>query len=138
MEGCGAGKLYRVSQGNEVDVASAQYFVNSSLAPVLLFRRRIKSVADVLKGVLQHGFSQGRWGCAARVWECCLLSGSLRPLRSLEPWAHWIPHALHGFYKWVFDALGLLHDFVGQVVVARRDSVWFALLGQLVAGGFGI
>ena len=28
----------------------AQYFVNSSLAPVVLFRRRLKSVADVLKG----------------------------------------------------------------------------------------
>ena len=30
-------KLYRVSQGEEVDVHCAQYFVNSSLAPVLLF-----------------------------------------------------------------------------------------------------
>ena len=29
----------------------AQYFVNSSLAPVVLFRRRLKSVADVLKGI---------------------------------------------------------------------------------------
>ena len=31
---------------------------------------------------------------------------------------------LHGFYKWVFDTLGLLHDFVKHlvVVVVRRDS----------------
>ena len=52
-------RLYRVRQEDEVGVASAQYFVNSSLAPVLLFRRRVKSVADVFKGIRQHGFSQG-------------------------------------------------------------------------------
>ena len=38
-------RLKRASQGDEVDVRCAQYFVNSSLAPVLLFRRRLKSVA---------------------------------------------------------------------------------------------
>ena len=44
----GASRLKRISHSDEVDVQSAQYFVNSSLAPVLLFRRRLKSVADVL------------------------------------------------------------------------------------------
>ena len=41
------GRLHRVlcSQGDEVDVHCAQYFVSSSLAPVLLFRGRLKSVA---------------------------------------------------------------------------------------------
>ena len=52
----GASKLYGVSQENEVDVASAQYFVNSSLAPELLLRREGKSVADVLEGIRQRGF----------------------------------------------------------------------------------
>ena len=47
--GRGSRGLYRASQEDEVDVHCAQYFVNSSLAPVLLFRRRLKSVADVLK-----------------------------------------------------------------------------------------
>ena len=41
-------RLYRVRHGDEVDEHCAQYFVNSSLSPVLLFRRRLKSVADVL------------------------------------------------------------------------------------------
>ena len=54
------GKLYRVSQGDEVDVHCAQYFVNSSLALVVLFRRRLKSVADVLKGIRSWVFSQSR------------------------------------------------------------------------------
>ena len=46
-----------------MDVGAAQYFVNSSLVPVLLSRRRLKSVADVLKGIRQHGLSQV--GCVA-------------------------------------------------------------------------
>ena len=50
--------LYRVSNGDEVDVHCAQYFVNSSLCPVLLFRRRLKSVADVLRGIRSKGFTQ--------------------------------------------------------------------------------
>ena len=50
MGGSGACRLKKICQSDEVDVPSAQYFVNSSLAPVLLFRRRLKSVADVLQG----------------------------------------------------------------------------------------
>ena len=45
----GSSRLYRVCQNDEVDKHCAQHFVNSSLSPVLLFRRRLKSVADVLK-----------------------------------------------------------------------------------------
>ena len=57
----GASRLYGVSHSDEVDVRSAQHFVNSSLARVLLFRRRLKPVADVLKGIRNHGFTQARW-----------------------------------------------------------------------------
>ena len=39
------------------------------LAPVLLLRRRIKSVADVLRGFRQHGFSQGRWDALCGRWK---------------------------------------------------------------------
>ena len=46
--GSGSCRLYRVSHGDQVDVHCAQNLVNSSLAPVVLFRRRLKSVADVL------------------------------------------------------------------------------------------
>ena len=38
----------RATQGDVVDVHCAQYFVNSSLALVVFFRMRLKSVADVL------------------------------------------------------------------------------------------
>ena len=49
--GTASSRLYHVCQNDEVDKHCAQYFVNSSLSPVLLFRRRLKSVADVLKGI---------------------------------------------------------------------------------------
>ena len=49
-------------------VLFAQYFVNSSLSPVLLFRWRVKSVADVLKGIRRHGFTQSRWDALCRYW----------------------------------------------------------------------
>ena len=59
--GRGACMLYGVGQSDEIDVQSAQYFVNSSLAPVLLFRRRLKPVPDVLKGIGKHEFTESRW-----------------------------------------------------------------------------
>ena len=65
----GASGLYRASQGDEVDVASAQYFVNSFLAPVILFRRRLKSVADVLKVIRDKGFTLSRWHVLLGCWE---------------------------------------------------------------------
>ena len=67
-------RLYRVSQGDDVDVHCAQYFVNSSLAPVVLFRRRLKSVADVLKGIRSHSVSVG---CSFKVLWSCMSSWSV-------------------------------------------------------------
>ena len=56
--GMASSRLYRVSHGDEVDRHCAQFFVNSSFSPVLLFRRHLKSVADVLKGIRSKGFTQ--------------------------------------------------------------------------------
>ena len=66
-------RLYRVSQGDGVDSASAPFFVNSSLAPVLLFRGRLKSVADVLRGMKQHGFTQTRWDALQGIGVLCVV-----------------------------------------------------------------
>ena len=120
--GVGSSRLYRASQGDDVDVSSAQYFVNSSLAPVLLFRRRSKSVADVLKGIRQHGFSQDRLDALHRYWAAVCRQGPCGPVVSLEPWAGWIPPDLHGFFHWVMTSMNDLNRFVKQVVVTRRDS----------------
>ena len=53
--GRGCSKLYRATQEDEIDVHCSQYFVNFSLAPAVLFGRRLKSVADVLKGISNEG-----------------------------------------------------------------------------------
>ena len=79
----GSGELYWNSQGDDVDVSSAQCLVNSFLAPVLLLRRPGKSVADVLKGKRQYGFSQDGMpcleGCKAVCAPCSFGSvGSLK------------------------------------------------------------
>ena len=44
-------RVFGVSRDDALDVASAQLSVNSYLAPFLLLRLRLKSVADVLKGI---------------------------------------------------------------------------------------
>ena len=69
--------MKRVSQGDDVDVHCAQYFVISSLAPVVLFRRRLKSVADALKGIRNKGLTQSRWDALLGYWGCCLSSWSV-------------------------------------------------------------
>ena len=113
--------MYRVSHGDDVDTNCAQYFVNSSLSPVLLFRRRLKSVADVLKGIRNKGFTQSRWDALLGFWDAVCRHGPCGPLSSLHPWDSGIPPDLHVFCKWVFDSLELLNGFLKQVVVSRRD-----------------
>ena len=100
------------------------YFVlsaNSSPAPVLLFRKRFKFVADVSKGIKSKGFTQARWNAFLGYWGAVCRHGPCGPITSLHPWDDWIPLDVHGFYKWVFDSLGLLSDFLRQIVVSRRD-----------------
>ena len=75
--GRGSSGLYRVSHGDEVDVHCALYFVCSSLAPVLLFRRRLKSVADVLEGIRRKGFTKSRWDALLVYWEAVCTSWSV-------------------------------------------------------------
>ena len=92
------------------------------LSPVLLFRRRLKSVADVLKGIRRKGFTQSRWDALLRYWGAVCRHGPCGPISSLHHWDDWIPPDLHGFFKWVFDYLEVLNGFLRQVVVSRRDD----------------
>ena len=119
--GRGFRKLYRVSHGDDVDKHCAQYFVNSSLAPVLLFLGLLKSVADVLKGIRSKGFTQSRWDASLGFWDAVCRHGPCGPLSSLHPWDSGIPPDLHGFYRWVFASLEVLNSSFKLVVVSRRD-----------------
>ena len=62
----GSRRLYRTCQNDEFDKHCAQFFVTFSLSPVLLFRGRFRSVADVIKGIRSKGFTQFRWDALLR------------------------------------------------------------------------
>ena len=65
-----AGLLAAVALANFTGVVGGgMSWSTPSLAPVLLSRRRIKSVADVLKGIRQNGFSQARCGALLGRWK---------------------------------------------------------------------
>ena len=87
----------------------------------MLFRRRLKSVEDVLKGTRCKGFTQSRWDALLGYWDAVCRHGPCGPISSLHPWNNWILPDLHGFYKWVFGSLEVLNHFLKQVVVSRRD-----------------
>ena len=110
--GTGSSRLYRTCQDDEVDKHCAQFFVNYSLSPVLFFRRRLKSVADVLKGFRSKGFTQSRWDALLMRWGAVCRHGPCGPVSSLHPWDDWVPPDLHGFKKWVFDSLEVLNGFL--------------------------
>ena len=108
--GRGSSKLYRVSQGGEVDVHCAQFFVNSSLAPVLLCRRPLKSVADVLKGIGVGGFLSPDALLGFLVGVLCVF----------------IPGIIGFLLIFMVSTSGFLillklNGFLEQVVVSRRD-----------------
>ena len=87
--GTGSSRLFRTCHNDEVDKHCAQFFVNSSLSPVLLFRRRLKSVADVLEGIRSKGFTQSRWDALLRYWSAVCRHGPCGPISSLDPWENW-------------------------------------------------
>ena len=51
------GRFYSPARADDVDVATCESFINSSLNPVILFRRRLRSVGDVLKRYFRYGFT---------------------------------------------------------------------------------
>ena len=116
------GRVHRPARTDAVDCANCLSFVNSSLSPVVLFRRRLSSVGDVLKGISKNGFSTARWQALMLRWAAVCRQGPTGPVTSLDPWRDWLPPDLHGFYAWVFDTLKVLDRFITQVASARRDA----------------
>ena len=99
------GWFYSPARADDVDVATCESFINSSLAPVKLFRRRLRSVGDVLQGFFRYGFTSARWQALMLRWAAVCRQGPIGPISTLEPWKDWLPPDLHGFFKWVFDSL---------------------------------
>ena len=85
-----------------VDSANCHFFINSSLAAMLVFRRRLSFVCDVLKGITAKGYTTARWQALMLRWSAVCWQGPVGPILSLDPWKDWLPPDLHGFYKWAF------------------------------------
>ena len=62
------GKIHRPAKTDPVDSANCLSFVHSSLSPVVLFRRRLSSVRDVLKKIRKSGFTTARWQALMLWW----------------------------------------------------------------------
>ena len=118
-------RIYHVDRADEFDVTHSGFFLNSSLAPVLRIRRSFVSVCNVLKGIRLHGFSEARVAALWCRWRAVVRMGPTGPVTSLDPWTHWIPPDLHGFYKWAMDTLGC----------ASSSDCSVASLVQLDSGG---
>ena len=89
-------------------------FINSSLAPVILFVRQL------FKRHLEQRFSTARCKLWWHVGLQCR-QGPTAPTSTLEPWEDELSKDLHGFYKWVFGPIEDLNHFVYRLVVARRE-----------------
>ena len=90
-------RIYHVDRADEFDFTHSGFFLNSSLAPVLRFRRGFVSVCNVLKGVKLHGFSEARIAASGHRWRAVVRLRPTGPVTSFDPWTHWIPPDLHGF-----------------------------------------
>ena len=93
----------------------------SSLAPVLLFRRRLKTVADVLKGI-RHVFMQTRWDALQVYWSAVCRHGPCGPICSLDF------SGTGGFLQTCMASISgslmpwcFFFEFSWQVVVGRKD-----------------
>ena len=70
---------------------------------MILFRRRLHSVADVFTGVGKSGLSTARWQALMLWWAVVCRQWPTGPVTTLEPWKDGLPQDLHGFFQWVFD-----------------------------------
>ena len=74
------GRVHRPARADPVDSANCFSYINSSLAPVVLFRRRLSSVGDVLKGIRKSWFSTARWQALILRWAAVCRQGPLARL----------------------------------------------------------
>ena len=74
------------------------------------------------KALSSMGLQTPRVAAFWHQWHVVTKMGPTGPVTSFEPWTHWIPPDLHGFYKWAMDALALLDEFFLKVVHSRQTA----------------
>ena len=119
------GPKVRMVRGGAVDPADGRgihLYRDSSTAPLLYLRRRLKVVFDILGGIQKReGFTLARSFELTNQWSCILSAGPLYPVT--------VDHLLsvqRGGLGWFREVVGDLHarlsDFIHKIVVHRRDE----------------
>ena len=117
-------RIYHVDRS---DVTHFGFFLNSSLALVLRFRSSFVSVCNFLRGIRLHGFSDARVDALWSRWRAVVRLGPNGPVTSFDPWTHWIPPDLHGFYKWASLMVDLEQAFAFGRGVLLSSTCQFQL-----------
>ena len=79
-------------------------------------------VMSLIKGIKLRRVLKGKDCCFVVSSACCCPYGPIGLVTSFEPWTHWIPLGLRGFYKWALDILDFLNEIVWKVVRHRQTS----------------
>ena len=78
-------RIYHVDRADQFDVNHSGFFLNSSLAPVLRFRRSFVSVCNVLTGIRLHGLSEAKVAALWCRWRKVVRMGPTGPVTSFDP-----------------------------------------------------
>ena len=103
------------------DAADVFLYRDSSIAPLLDMRRRLKAVMDVLDAMIRSGISLSRSVELSAQWDRILAIGPLFPV-TLDDLNMVRSVGLGDFYHVVCDVHRRLCDFLPAIVVHRRDE----------------
>ena len=118
------GPKVRKVRGSAVDPADGggiHLHRDSSTAPLLDLRRRLKVVFDILEGIIREGFTLARSFELSNQWSCILSAGPLHPV-TMDDLLSVQRGGLGWFREVVGDLRARLSDFIHRIVVHRRDE----------------
>ena len=118
------GHRVRKARGNVSDVvdgAGVFFYRDSSIAPLLDMRRRLKAVLGVLDAMIRSGVSLPRSVELTAQWDRILAVGPLHPV-TLDDLSSDRGMGIGAFFHAASGIHRRLSDFIHAVVVCRRDE----------------
>ena len=126
----GGTKVRNVRSGavDPADGGDIHLYRDSSIAPLMDLRRRLKVVFDLLCGVIRDGFSLARSFELTDQWSCIFSAGPLHPV-TMDDLLSVQRSGLGWFREVVGDRHARLSDFLHKIVVHRRDEAIRSWIG---------
>ena len=103
------------------DAADVFLYRDSSIAPLLDMRRRLKAVMELVDAMIRYGVSLSRSIELSAQWDKILSIGPLFPV-TLDDFQVLVGVGLGDFYHGVCGIHRRLCDFIHSIVVHRRDE----------------